>query len=166
MVDDLFPVFNHAGRPLRDLLATVLEKRVVVKYMGEVHWALKMRIFRDKKKGITKIPHESFIWEFLTSFDLLKLKPKTTPPQYNFVLPDPKNVSDDGVESMKKFPFREIIGSFFYGCVWLQELIFSLQFMRVRGASIDQVAHKGKSSYAYLRIRSGYCTLGNLLCPS
>ena len=54
-VDDIFPVYNEAGRRLRNQLAKVLSDRVQVKFMGEVDWALKTRIFRDRKNGFLKI---------------------------------------------------------------------------------------------------------------
>ena len=118
VVDDLFPAYNKAGKKLRDKIAKAVSDELKVKFQGELEWALKMRVFRDKKKGIMKLSQESYIWEFLSRHGLLDVKGVDTPAEWNVKLPDPNDVTDKMVEEVKDKPFRELIG----GYLWISRI--------------------------------------------
>ena len=113
-VDDCFPAYNVAGKYLRDRIAKALGDSVKVKFQGEISWALKMRVYRDKEKGIIKLSQESFVWEFLTRHGFLSVKPASTPADPKVVLPDPKEVTEDQIREVKDYPFREIVGCYLW----------------------------------------------------
>ena len=118
VVDDLFPTYNKAGKYLRDRIATHLGGKVQVKFEGELAWALKMRVFRDKEKEIMKLSQESFTWEFLARHGLMNIKTAPTPIEANQELPDAKDVSDEEYEEYKNYPVRELIRGF----MWLSRV--------------------------------------------
>ena len=109
-VGDIFPAYNKEGKHLRDRIANKLKAAVKIKFQGEIQWALKIRIYRDKKEGLLKLSQESFTWEFLTRFDILTLKSAPTPTEYGVTLPRPEDVSDEKVEEMRGKPVREVVG--------------------------------------------------------
>jgi hypothetical protein len=117
-VDDLFPAFNKLGRALRDRVAKALTDAVKLKEMGEVDWALKCRIHRDKVKGVLKLSQENFTWEFLSRHGFLDVKGAETPTASGARLPAPEDVTDEEVAVWSAYPVREIIG----GYLWLSTI--------------------------------------------
>ena len=109
-VDDCFPVFNTEGRHLRDRIFNHLSSLVKITCEGEIHSALKTRIHRDRSNGIMKISHESFVWEMLTRFEMLKCKEFATPGDPNIKLSNPDEVTDEMVLAAKEHPIREALG--------------------------------------------------------
>ena len=117
-VDDIFPAYNKEGKHIRDRVAKILSAHVKIEFLGELDWALKMRVYRDKKAGIMKLSQENFVWEFLTRFNLLNIKGSESPTDPKTSLPPASEVTDEEVDSMKDYPVREIIGCF----LWLAQI--------------------------------------------
>ena len=66
-MDDIFPLYNKPGKVLRDEIFTNFQKYVEIDSLGDISWALKTLIQRDRAKGIIKISQELFATEFLDS---------------------------------------------------------------------------------------------------
>ena len=64
-VDDIFPLFNVQGKKFRDRLSQQFQKHVEIESLGEIAWALKTLIQRDRKAGILKISQEQFTRDYL-----------------------------------------------------------------------------------------------------
>ena len=109
-VDDIYPAYNPAGKVMRDKVLAAIQAKVELKILGEVDWALKTRIHRDKKRGILKISQENFVWEMLTRHGFLNIKGADTPTEANVQLPAPEAVTDEEASYWSKYPIREIIG--------------------------------------------------------
>lgn len=117
-VDDLFPLFNVAGRTLRDRVFAIVSSRVVVSNGGEVHWALKTLIQRDRANGILKISQAQFTREIIQRFSFTDLLPASTPAfdqgPLATMTDDDLPKSEGEVTSMHEaHPFYEAIG-----CLW------------------------------------------------
>lgn len=110
-VDDLWPIYNKAGKRLRDKVYEQLSKYVSIKCEGEIDWILKTKIIKDVEKGILKISQESFVLELLSRTGMLNCKGKRTPAATRMELPNPDTVTDEEVREMQKYPIREVIGS-------------------------------------------------------
>ena len=117
-VDDLFIFYNKAGKVLRDDMRAGLTKHLKVKFLGELDWALKCRIHRDKEAGIIKFEQEAFVWEFLTRHGLLDIKGADSPADPDVQLPAPEEVTDDEVRKWELYPIREIVGCY----LWLARM--------------------------------------------
>src|SRR6185437_296491 len=50
-VDDLFPLYNKEGKILVENLFKNLSKKIDIKNLGEISWALKTSIIRDRENG-------------------------------------------------------------------------------------------------------------------
>jgi histone deacetylase 1/2 len=109
-VDDCFPVYNPAGKALRDRIFDHISSLVEVTCSGEIRSALKCRIHRDKAAGITKMSQEAFTWEMLTRFEALTCKQYLSPGDCNKPLPNPDDVTDKMMEAAKSLPIREALG--------------------------------------------------------
>lgn len=78
-VDDLFVVYNTAGKRLRDNVWSLLSRKLTIKDLGEAKWTLQMSIQRDATKGILKISQENFIVGVQTfQYDQLQPGPDTS----------------------------------------------------------------------------------------
>lgn len=64
-VDDIFCLFNVAGKFIRDRLFEKIASYVEIENLGPISWALKTLILRDRKNGILKISQEQYTREFL-----------------------------------------------------------------------------------------------------
>ena len=64
-VDDIFPLFNSAGRKLRDELFQNFSKNFEISDLGDVSWCLKTAILRDRVGGVLKVSQELYIHDFL-----------------------------------------------------------------------------------------------------
>ena len=64
-VDDIFCLFNPAGKNLRDLLFTTIQTYVQMENLGPVSWALQTTVLRDRVAGIVKISQEQYTQEYL-----------------------------------------------------------------------------------------------------
>ena len=116
-VDDLFPLFNVEGRPIRDKILAHLGKSVVVEARGDVSWALSTKIERDPIKGILKISQED-INSLLREFGLGDVALAQTP---MFDKGGDADMSDDDLpktdeekQSLTNFQFRNIIGKIWW----------------------------------------------------
>ena len=64
-VDDIFALYNAAGKILRDKLFQKISSYVEIENLGPVSWALKTTILRNRADGVLKISQEQFCLEFL-----------------------------------------------------------------------------------------------------
>jgi hypothetical protein len=115
-VDDLWLVYNPAGKIFRDELAAVLGKEMTIKFLGELDWALKCRIQRDREAGILRIDQEAFVLELLSRHGLLDVHESDAPAEANTVLPAPDEIGDEEFEKFSTYPIRELIGAFLWLC--------------------------------------------------
>ena len=60
-----FVLFNEAGKELRDKLFSSILSGIPIENLGNVSWALKTSILRDRVTGILKISQEQYTQEFL-----------------------------------------------------------------------------------------------------
>ena len=71
-VDDIFPLYNRAGKVLREALFANFQKYVEIDNLGQVSWALKTSIQRDRERGSLKISQGLFC-KFLQTLWRLQL---------------------------------------------------------------------------------------------
>ena len=64
-VDDIFVLFNFPGKTLRDKLFASILSSIPIENIGNVSWALKTSILRDRTSGVLKISQEQYTQEFL-----------------------------------------------------------------------------------------------------
>ena len=116
-VDDLFVVFNPAGKSIKEQLWKHLSSKLSIKSLGEASWTLQMLIQRDAVNGVLKLSQESFIEEVLRRFNMTNCNFAPTP------------AIDTGIEAtmsesdlpstpaeckeIEDLPFLELIG-----CLW------------------------------------------------
>ena len=81
-VDDLFVVYNPAGKVMRHRLWSYLSEKLTIKDMGEAKWTLQMSIQRDAPRGVLKISQENFIVEVLRRFNMDNCNSVPTPAGY------------------------------------------------------------------------------------
>ena len=121
-VDDIFALFNFPGKRLRDKLFESILSSIPIENLGNVSWALKTSILRDRVSGVLKISQEQYTQGFLAKpsqtddkkFPLIK-SPASNP---NF----PENFSPDSsldrVDETLKKQFQSDIGAFW----WLAQI--------------------------------------------
>src|SRR6185437_12513508 len=63
-VDDLFPLYNKEGKILVENLFKNLSKKIDIKNLGEISWALKTSIIRDRENGTLKISQHTYTKAF------------------------------------------------------------------------------------------------------
>jgi hypothetical protein len=118
-VDDIFVLFNTAGKKVRDALFQSILADIPIENLGPVSWALKTAILRDREKGILKISQEQYTLNYLANAAPSKFPPTKSPPTTpNF----PENVAfDDSLdradETLKK-QFQMDIGALW----WLAQI--------------------------------------------
>jgi len=78
-VDDLFVLFNQAGKVLKDQLWQTLNKHLTIKDLGEANWTLQMKIKRDQASGKLQLSQEAFTVEVLRRFNMSDCKICPTP---------------------------------------------------------------------------------------
>ena len=59
-VDDIFVLYNQAGRIFRDNLFSAISKDLPMENLGPVSWALKTLILRHRVSGVLKISQEQY----------------------------------------------------------------------------------------------------------
>ena len=64
-VDDIFVLFNLPGEILRNKLFENILSGIPIENLGNVSWALKTSILRDRVSGILKISQEQYTQEYL-----------------------------------------------------------------------------------------------------
>ena len=67
-VDDIFVLFPLSGNTFRTELYDKIQSRVEVENLGNVSWALKTNILRDRHTGVLKISQEAYITEILERY--------------------------------------------------------------------------------------------------
>ena len=117
-VDDLFPLYNQKGRCLRDKVFESLEKQVVVKNEGDIKWALKILIDRDREAGVMKISQGQFVREILQRFGFNEVYNDTTPafdqgPNAVMLEEDILETPEEIAAFHADYPIYEAIG-----CLW------------------------------------------------
>jgi hypothetical protein len=120
-VDDIFCLFNKAGKILRDKLFQSILASIPIENLGNVSWALKTSILRDRASGLLKISQEQYTQEWLAkvSTSPCKFPPIKSPASNpNF----PENFAPDGNldrqdDSLKK-EFQSDIGAMW----WLAQI--------------------------------------------
>jgi hypothetical protein len=117
-VDDIFPLYNHAGKALRDKLFALLSSSFETSNLGEISWALKTSIERDRLGGVLKISQTQFVREFLEAKGLLDAKGVETPAvdyggDASMSEEDLPQTASEKAE-VSKLTFREDIGSLFW----------------------------------------------------
>ena len=115
-VDDFMVLFNPAGEYLRDRIWKEFEKEVKITNTGDIHWALQTRIDRDVDKGFLKISQGSYVRSIVEKYKDLGLKEYDTPMSEadDALCERDLPVSKEDKETVKGFPFQEIIGSLWW----------------------------------------------------
>lgn len=117
-VDDLFLVYNKAGKVLRDKVFEILASRVTVINLGDIKWALKTLVQRVPAAGILKISQAQYTQEIISRFGFQELKPAGTPafdagPLSIMTEQDLPMSAEETAANLKLHPFYEAIG-----CLW------------------------------------------------
>jgi hypothetical protein len=118
-VDDIFVLFNEAGKVFRDSLFESILKDIPIENLGPVSRALKTSILRDREKGILKISQEQYCREFLERAGPSKFPPLKSPATNpNFPEDHSHDDSLDRVDESLKKNFQQDIGAFW----WLAQI--------------------------------------------
>ena len=118
-VDDVFPLYDAGGKVFRDELFKAFSDKCEISNLGEISWALKTAIKRDRENGVLKISQESFCKEFLEKKGLLgKTVGCDTPavetgPDAEMTEEDFPKTEDEQAE-LKDCTFQEDIGSLYW----------------------------------------------------
>ena len=120
-VDDIFVLFNTAGKKYRDQLFESIRRDIPVENLGPVSWALKTSILRDRNAGILKISQEQYTLDFLSRSDAAAskfppLKSPATNPNYPEIFQPDDNL--DRMDEKLKKEFQSDIGAFW----WLAQI--------------------------------------------
>ena len=117
-VDDLFPLYNPAGKPLRDKILAALGKEVTVEERGDLSWALSTKIERDPVRGILKISQEEDVNSLLRDHGWEQLGEEDTPasdkPEDARILESDLPTTESAKAEAAKFPFRQVIGKLWW----------------------------------------------------
>lgn len=131
-VDDIFPLFNAQGKIIRDNLFTNFGRYVEIGNLGNISWALKTHIQRDREKGVLKISQALFTRDFLESSSI-KLEQATTPTVTSggdlSMTPEDFLGEEDG--DIRDYHYQSDIGSFW----WLAQISRPDIFYAVHRAS-------------------------------
>jgi hypothetical protein len=131
-VDDIFPLYNQAGRVYRDSLFKLFEKYVEIGNLGPVSWALKTLIQRDREEGIIKISQEQFTKDFVSSLEIVgsSVQIPAVASGNDVHMTDQDNLDDE----VKDYPFQSDIGSMW----WLANISRPDIFFAVHRCSVWQ----------------------------
>ena len=122
-VDDIFALFNEAGKTPRDKLFESILSAIPIENLGPVSWALKTLILRDRDLGIIKISQEQYTRDFLEKSKAACVNQKfpalrSPPSNPNF----PENCASDSlldaVDPKLQKQFQSDIGAFW----WLAQI--------------------------------------------
>ena len=122
-VDDIFVLHNEAGKFLRDKLFSSILLVIPIENLGNVSWALKTAVLRDRATGVLKISQEQYTQEYLAKSALSKDNkqfPSIKSPASNPNFPEnyaPDSSLDRLDETLKK-QFQSDIGAFW----WLAQI--------------------------------------------
>ena len=108
-VDDIFLCTNSPR--LRDELLEHMASEWEVKYDPELQWALNTKISRDRETGVLKVSQEGYIRELLTKFGMSHAHPAMTPAKEVNDLPHPDEVTQEEMDKVKDYRFRELVGA-------------------------------------------------------
>ena len=129
-VDDIFPLFNLAGKRIRDELFSKFQKYVEIDNLGPASWALKTFIQRDRERGILKISQSQFCREYLEAKGVSLTNAVTTPTVTSG--PDLDMEGNEPLdEKLKEYNFHSDIGSLW----WLAQISRPDIFFAVHRAS-------------------------------
>jgi hypothetical protein len=117
-VDDLFPLFNPAGKSIRDKILSALTKEVTVEEKGSLSWALSTKIERDPCRGLLKISQEEDVNSLLRDHGWEDIGEESTPTiaggEDAKILEADLPKDDSEKKEVDKFPFRQIIGKLWW----------------------------------------------------
>ena len=122
-MDDIFALFNEAGKKLRNCVFENFQRYLEIENLGPVSWALKTLIQRDRENGILKISQEQFTSAFLDSqgvraSDSTPIPVVTSGPDFEMTEEDLKG-SEADFENLKKLHgYQSNIGSMW----WLTQI--------------------------------------------
>jgi hypothetical protein len=118
-VDDIFVLFNKAGKQFRDSLFESILAEIPIENLGPVSWALKTAILRDRKNGILKISQEQYCKDYLSKAGPRKY-PSLKSPATNPNFPEASAPDDnlDRLDETLKKEFQSDIGAFW----WLAQI--------------------------------------------
>ena len=108
-VDDTFICDNDSDltKEVVDHMASAWK----IKYDPDIQWALNLRVFRDREKGILKVSQEAYIKELLTKFGMQYADGRDLPHKEGAFDLDPDKVTEEEVREVSGYRFRELIGS-------------------------------------------------------
>ena len=107
-VDDIFRLYNPAGKTLRDKVLKALRDEMEVEDKGELSFALDMRVQRDPARGILKLSQRLYTEELMREYKVTGTRASPAP------VDDltEEDVPKDDVErkEAEKIPIRALIG--------------------------------------------------------
>lgn len=112
-VDDFMILSNDAL--VKRFLKSELQRRFHMKDLGEAKFCLKLRITRDREKGIICIDQERHILDLLAKFNMTDCKPAATPLDPNVKLTtamSPQTLQQE--REMARIPYQEAVGGLLY----------------------------------------------------
>jgi hypothetical protein len=118
-VDDIFVLFNSAGRKFRSSLFENILASIPIENLGPVSWALKTSILRDRENGVLKISQEQYTKDYLSKAAPSKFPPLKSPATNpNFPEVFQSDDSLDRLDETLKKEFQSDIGAFW----WLAQI--------------------------------------------
>ena len=94
-----------------------LIKAFRMKYLGEIHWLLNLKIERDREKQILSFSQQAYIERILKRFNLQDAKTYATLNPNIKLTKDQCSTTDEDNKIMKKIPYRQAIGSLMWTAV-------------------------------------------------
>jgi len=106
-VDDIFSLFNPAGKQLRDKILKGLRELMEVDDKGPISFALDMRVQRDPTKGILKLSQRQYIDELMTEYKITSTR--NCPAPVDDLKEEPYSSETERKEA-EKIPIRALVG--------------------------------------------------------
>ena len=106
-VNDIFSLFNPAGRKLRDRVLTALRRKMEVDDKGSLTFALDMRVQRDIEKGILKLSQRQYIDGLMTEYKITGVRSSPAPVDD---LKEEAPQNEEEKNGAEKIPIRALVG--------------------------------------------------------
>jgi hypothetical protein len=112
-VDDFFVAFNDEA--VFEALKSHLEKHFRIKDLGDLRWALGIRVTRDRQARTLSLDQEQYLSDMLKTFRMDQCVPVDTPEQPGLLLTKAMSPADDVArQHMSSIPYRSAVGKLMY----------------------------------------------------
>ena len=111
--DDFFVAFNDEA--VFEALKSHLEKHFRIKDLGDLRWALGIRVTRDRQARTLSLDQEQYLSDMLKTFRMDQCVPVDTPEQPGLLLTKAMSPADDVArQHMSSIPYRSAVGKLMY----------------------------------------------------